>query len=322
MTAPDASNTPRHEHIFVPGVFSARENRPLKRALNAWKQGDIVTGVGLFWATPDGLDPLTDVAGVHTVGEPLPVFTWDGQPADPSKTLDAPDWPAAMSIVTSQTCDIVPAGPGERHPTVQVSPLERYDHCEGSVQKSIVLGEYVDLVAVPAAPRPGRWAANLRISLPVSKAVLAAQTPVHGFNDEAGALAFAERVSAKFRRPALHDALSGDMTTSLRELVNSVRQAGADWPEMIEQFRLEVIDGTRLEPTKVRIMAVTLNKLEASDKHDLRAWRTAQDKILRRNHNITLNAMRYAQLRDLAVAEYRDAVQLRVPELGQSLMYY
>lgn len=321
MGAPNAANMPRHEHTFVPGVFSAPEHRPLKRALNDWKQGDIVAGVGLFWVTPDGHDPLTDVTGSHSADDPLPVFTWDGAPADSGMTLADADWSAALSIVTSQTCDIAPAGPGERHHTVQVAPVERYDHRLGSVQKSIESGEYVDLMPLPGAPGPGKWAANLRISVPVSKAVLAAQSPVHGFADEAGALAFAERVAAKYRRPALHDALSADMTNSLRDLVDGARTAGAEWPEMIEQFRLEVIEGTRLEPVRVRIFAVTLNKLDRADKAQLRDWRTAQDKLLRRRHSIYLGAMRYALLRELSVAEYRSAVQLRVPELGQSLNY-
>jgi hypothetical protein len=314
---------PRHEHTFAPGMFAARENRAYKRALNVWKQGDIVSGIGLFWATPDGEDPLTGIQGVRQPDDPLAVFVWDGQPAVETVSVDPPDWPAAMSIVISQTCDIAPAGPGERQPTVQVSPLERYDHLDKSVQNAIERGEYVDLFAVPHAPGPGKWMANLRISMPVSKSVLVGQTPISGFGTNEGlALGFSERIGAKFRRPALADALSGDMTTSLRELVSNARTAGEDWPDMIEQFRLEIVEGTRLEPSKVRILAVTLNKFDRDDKQALRAWRTAQDKTLRRNHNISLAAMRYAQLRELTVAEYRGAVQLRVPELGQSLMYY
>jgi len=281
MSGTDATNVPRHEYAFLPGVFAAPQHRSLKKALDDYMQGDIVTGVGIFWATPDGEDPLTGVASSHAAGEPLPVYTWDGQAADPMKTLAPAAWPRAMSIITSQTCDITPSGPGERHHTVQVSPLERYDHRDASTQKSIERGEYVDLIAVPGAPGPGKWAANLRISVPVSKAILARQTPVHGFTDETGALAFAERVSAKYRRPALNDALSGGMTNSLRQVVGKARDAGEGWPEEIEQFRLEVAEGTRLTPVKVRIMAITLNKISTVDRQDLRKWRRSQDKSLR-----------------------------------------
>jgi hypothetical protein len=298
-----------------------QRSRNFKRSVEAWAQGDIVTGVGQFWATPNDVDPLTSIRMSRAVDGPYRVFTWDGKPADSTKTLDTPDWDRTYSIVTSQTCNVAPTGPGLRQHTVQVSPCERYDHREKSIQLSIERGEYIDLMAVPGVPSDGEWCANLRISMAISKAILHSQAPVHGFEDEAHALAFSERVAAKFRRPALHDALSGDMTTSLCRLVADARGAEADWPEMIEQFRLEVIAGTRLAPAKVRIMAVTLSKLESNDKKDLRKWQGAQDKVLKRAHHISLAPMRYIQLREISVVEYRSAVQLRVPELGQSLQY-
>lgn len=320
----DAANIPRHEHAFVPGVFSASDtkSRGFKRALNAWAQGDVLKGIGIFWATPYDVDILTGISPAEGSDGAYPVYRWDGSPADEDITVDAVDWSNALSIVTSQTCDIAPAGPGARHHTVQVSPLERYDHRDESTKKSIERGEYVDLIAVPGVPAPGEWAANLRISLPVSKAILAANEPIRGFPDKADALAFSERVAAKYRRPALHDALSGPMTNSLCELVRSARDGGADWPEEIEQFRLEVLEGTRLSPVKVRIMVVELNRLGCANRQDLRSWRVRQNKVLGRGYDISLAPMRYVALKDVSVADYRSAVQLRVPELGQSLRYY
>ncbi|MEV6903441.1 hypothetical protein, partial [Amycolatopsis sp. NPDC051372] len=125
MTTPDAVNTPRHEHAFVPGVLSAADAtaRAFKRALTAWAQGDILEGVGLFWATPHDVDLLTGISAARGVGTSYPVYSWDGQAADENISLDPADWSNALSIITSQTCDIAPAGPGARHHTVQVSPL-------------------------------------------------------------------------------------------------------------------------------------------------------------------------------------------------------
>ena len=70
---------------------------------------------------------------------------------------------------------------------------------------------------VPDVPTPGEWAADLRISLPVSKAVLLRQSRVHGFREQHQTLEFAERVAAKTRRPALHDAIADGLVPRLRE---------------------------------------------------------------------------------------------------------
>lgn len=112
MAGTDAANMPRHEHAFVTGPFSASDppSRSFKRAVTAWFQGDIVAGIGQFWATPGDLDPLTGITMEPVAEGPYRVFTWDGQAADPDMTLDAPDWEDTYSIVTSQTCDISPAG--------------------------------------------------------------------------------------------------------------------------------------------------------------------------------------------------------------------
>jgi hypothetical protein len=48
-------------------------------------------------------------------------------------------------------------------------------------------------------------------------------------------------------------------------------------------------------------MAVTLTKLAIADRRDLRRWRDAQNKSLKKKHDISLASMRYAQLKDLSV---------------------
>jgi hypothetical protein len=51
-------------------------------------------------------------------------------------------------------------------------------------------------------------------------------------------------------------------------------------------------------------------------------WRAAEAKWLKRNPGISLALMRCGHPNEVRVADHRSAAQLRVPELGQSLMYY
>src|SRR5206468_2164638 len=85
------------------------------------------------------------------------------------------------AVITSQTCDVVASGPGGRHPTVQVSPLVNLDGADPNKITGIRRNMNVDSVLVPDVPGGGTWAADLRISLPVSKAVLLQQSRIPGF---------------------------------------------------------------------------------------------------------------------------------------------
>ncbi|MDP5184826.1 hypothetical protein QOZ88_19510 [Blastococcus sp. BMG 814] len=327
-----ASQPPAHERptgvdaVYLPGALV---DRPTKRALNKWQQGDLIREVGLFWAGTEDVDQLTGLAAQPTAGHRWPVVPWDGAPADPLDVSDSADAdadagqpPTSWAIITSQTCDVVAGGPGQRHPTVQVSPLQDITHLAKSKILEIQRGEKVDLVYVPDVPAPGTWAADLRISLPVSKAILLRQERVPGFADPAEAIQFAERVAAKFRRPALHDEITGGLVPGLRALVDQARTAGELWPDLIEQFRLQITDGDRLKPRNVRILAVTLDDLTAQDRQPLREWRTQERKrLLRASNGIVLAPIWFGDLEKVGVGRYRDSDYLRIPELGQPVFW-
>lgn len=115
------------------------------------------------------------------------------------------------------------------------------------------------------------------MSVPVSKAVLLRQTRIPGFTDPAAALQFAERVAGRYRRPALHDAITTGLAPRLRE------------------FRLLVTAGDRLRPTNVALIAVVLqDKLDAEDTKLLRNWRLKEKtRLVKASGTITLGPIRF-----------------------------
>jgi hypothetical protein len=323
----------RVDGIFLPGALA---DRPVKRGLNSWRQGDLVRGVGLFWAGTRDDDPITGLSMQPNGGHRWPVVPWDGTAAtedpegragtgdaagggDPADgdPADETGWASSWSIITSQTCDVVATGPGQRHPTVQVCPLLNLGDRDKGQIADIGKGTRVDLVTVPAVPGGGDWAADLRISVPISKVVLLGQTPVHGFASDEQSQQFAERVAAKYRRAALHDEISDGLVNGLRALVSEARTGKAPWPDLIEQFRVLVLDGDRLHPRSVRVLAILHRAgLAAADSQPLRDWWEREKKRLWR-HGIALAPVDFVAVGDLTVPVYRASDPIRVPELGQ-----
>ena len=79
--------------------------------LDPWRTGDCVPGARFFWAGPNRPDPVTGVDGPGNAapGAPWHIHGLSAEVGD-------------IAIITSQTCDVTAKGPGEQHPTVQVSP--------------------------------------------------------------------------------------------------------------------------------------------------------------------------------------------------------
>ena len=278
-------------------------------ALDEWRQGDLVCDVPLFWATTSGHDTILRLEVEDQGTGHLPVVT---SPHLSSK---------AFGAISSQTCEIGTGGPGYRYPSVQVCPLilltGRYS---GDYINQVVLGKKGDLVHVTSPPEAGDWAVDLRISLPVSKAALLAQTRRSCFASEAEALEFGERVGTRYVRPALHDAITDELVGGLRKLVDGVR--GPDpWTEKVEQFRLEVCAGDRLAPTRIQIWVVTTEKLDGTDREALVAWKRQEKKRLKKAAGIELNPLRWIPIDDMKATQYRNSSPLHVPELGSGTFF-
>jgi hypothetical protein len=175
------------------------------------------------------------------------------------------------------------------------------------------------MIVVPNVPFPGEWAADLRISMPLSKSYLASHTPIRGFGTIAGACAFSERVAAKIRRPALHDGISGHLVESLREFVQRNRVINADWVDRIEQFRVRIKEGDPLHPVYVELIIVTLDvPFNAAESKPLRDWRLSQKSTFPAAcGGATLLPLRFLPLSTIGVQDYRESFPMRIPELGQ-----
>jgi hypothetical protein len=293
--------------------------------LEPWKQGDLVTGLRLFWATVPG-DPLVE----HDEVDGEDAGASNGDSADGGWALDQvnevegfveEDVPR-LGIITSQTCDIMGSGPGAKHPVVQVSPLILLSSLNADRAAAVRKGMVVELFHLPAFDG-GLWAVDLRISLPVSKGVLLVQQPRPGFNNEAQALEFAERVAAKSRRPAVHDAISDYLVDSLNKLVKRQRASGAGWVDRVEQFRVRVTAGDRLAPQELEVMVVTLDgALTAAERQPLRNWYPeARAEIERRCDGARLTPLRFLTLAKTPVDHYRESVPLAIKELGRRLFW-
>lgn len=269
-------------------------------SLDNWTQGCLLAEVPVFWHGPSGHDPVLGLDGPE---KPLPVLA--------GSRLSV-DW----AIVTSQTCDIAGTGPGSRHPYVQVSPLLRVpDEWQGNKLDAIRAYSVTYLAPVYPPSLDGDWVADLRLSLPISKGVLAAQLPTPAFLDEAQRLFFGEHVSARLRRPALHDVFTGEFIPSLGAYIESTAKSSPEWWQHVEQLRL-LLTGNRLNPTAAQLIIVEQIALDSDEKQLWRAWHRTGKRILK-PYRIALSAHVFGGLDKLPARLYSDSVPLYVPELGR-----
>lgn len=267
------------------------------RLLDAWYQGALINGTSWAWACPPGVDPI---AGEHSASA-WEVASVVGTSAD-------------YSIVTSQTCDIAATGPGRKHPFVQVSPLVTLDHFNASAHRDIERWSVTYLVPVFGCPDGVERVADLRISMPVSKGLLLAQSPTSGFRTEYDRLRFAEHLAGRVRRPALHEALTEGVIQRLGELVkNPPKDASPEWHECVEQIRVE-LDGDRLQPQRAVLHFVCERPLGADE---IARWREAQKPIkkLLAAHGIDFGGMRFHDVHGVLAEAWRAWIPIRVPGL-------
>lgn len=284
-------------------------------ALGQWRQGDIVRGLRVFWGISEhGRDPLS---GAQLKPQP------DGGWVTARESLDVEESAAVPSeqrgIIVSQTCDVVATGPGARHPTVQVAPIVYLGDLPLSRAADVRAGRTVDMVVATGLQPPGDWAADLRISLPVSKALLVDQQPTRGFLSEQDCLRFSDQLAIKLRRPALHDYVAVDMTNGLEKLIRQERRRGVAWMDRVEQIRVRVTEGYRISPRALELLVITIDDpLSPAEKAPLRKWRTDHVKsFAKATDGGKILPLRILPLEKVSVQDYRESVPLRLDELQQ-----
>ena len=273
-------------------------------ALEKWRQGHLISGNLGVWIAHAGIqDPVT--------GDDVPAHE-SGLAARADDVGDT-----GYMVIISQTCDIGISGPGRRHPMVQVSPVRDlsaagYDSSKIHQIRDGKVNEYVLLTRPPV--EGAVWAADLRISLPVSKGVLVATEPIAGFATVEDELILGARVASKFRRPALPDVIA---TGVVGELSRFLAKAQAqEWFGDVEQVRLEILEGTPLFPKRVRLMAITDVGLTWLQKRPLTDLWNRQKKALK-NAGIQPAPLAFRTLDKWSIEHYRESIPIDLPELGR-----
>lgn len=277
----------------------------IAQGLAVWRTGHLVSDPVFSWAGPAAADPVTDAdaGGEHS-------YDWEPV-ADPGLTVP-------YGLVVSQTCDIVATGPGAKHPFVDVVPVFRADRYLSS-RKEIEQFKRNYLVALTAPPADGFWVADLRLTMPVSKTLLAARTPLPGFAAEDDLLNLAEAVARKRRRPALHDVLSETLPRSLDDYADEQAKtkppAPPGWLEKVDQVRLRETNG-RLQPDDAQLWVLQQTSLDPAETQVWRGWHARGERLLRKA-GIGLLSTQFTDLDRMSARLYSETVPVAVKALGR-----
>jgi hypothetical protein len=268
--------------------------------LDDWKQGDLLAAELGVWLADAGLaDPVTGVPSRGQKG------TFRAVRASLSDT--------GYFALTSQTCDIAVSGPGMRHPFVQVSPLRDVGAAFPEKLSLIREGQVVEYFYVTNPPLPGaQWAVDLRVSVPISKAILVNATPVPGFATSDDEIAFGERIANKYERPALHDLIAKDVLNALERCI--IRARGTQtWCDDIEQLRM-IVEGPRLHPLRVGLLVITEVPLHPRERKPLREeWKSFKKRL--EAVGIMQAPISFRTLQHLSIDQYRRSLPLNIPAL-------
>lgn len=251
---------------------------PHLESLGQRKQGHLVRHLPLAWIAATGWDPLT------------------GLELDPELGEVAPQWPEGTfdAVICSQTCDLGGGPPGDQHPMFLVAPLVHESGLGSNARRTFaaagklgylipvlpadpdLLGALVaageenaqrraektgelrpfELTTVRDTPKGHRWYADLRLLVPVSKNVLLSRDPIDGFLTEAESLGFAETMAQKFRRAALHEALSEQLPAALEAFIRG-NNPNSQCFAKVEQVRLDIREGDRLYPKRAQLVVLS-----------------------------------------------------------------
>ena len=288
-------------------VHLAEAGEDTRSVIGDWSQGDLVEGLPTTWIAPQ-IDVVTGVGledrrqGPEGDGEVLePVF-------DPDAT--------GAWVIASQTCDIGAGSPGSHHAFVLVAPLTPAKRLPASTTGLALKGGVNYLVPVDherQEQEAPRWFADLRMLMPVSKAVLLTRQPRSAFASEEATLKFAEHLGARFRRPALHAALSEELGRAInRHIQKRMKQSAFAHTEHV---RLVVKTGSRLEPKVVSLVVVLRERLEPADQEVWRDVDAAARSVLT-PHGIMLDPTLIGTAESLSAQTYRMSVPLRITSLG------
>lgn len=287
---------------YVPEPWS----QELTDALDGWGFGALTPVPPFMWAQHTEYDPvlLTEVDAGDAAPEDLIVADGDWACDEGSQVVGG--------LVVSQTCDVAAKGPGERHVTVQVSPVVRVDSLNQQRRELMEKWGIVDRALLDPPSWEGTFVADLRLSVPMSKAVLARHEPVPAFTDEHRMLMLAEHVATKIRRPALHDFLSETVRNEIRQEIKSAK-GDSQWWAPVEEILVSTTPD-RLNPTHAQLIVVAQRPLSPKAKQ---RWHDLVERFVKRGAKarIVMQAPNCCTAKSLKADVYRRAVKLHIPEL-------
>lgn len=278
-------------------------------ALDSWQQGDLVLEVPLTWLAPEGEDPLT---GVTAYGSGISPIKHD-------------ELRAAAAIICTQTCDLGPASPGDKHPFFLVAPVVHMDtlQSKGTARRALE-GRVTYLFPVSSPIHEEReeesrgqqkqWFADFRLMMAASKTLLIGRDRLPGFVNELDRLHFSETLAFKFRRPALHPVLSEDLPQIIDGFVRSQGPTNRAFAKT-EQVRLFVTEGTHLNPTSAHIFIITRQDLTETEEDFWRRWEKLAIPVLRAQ-GIELAPTLFESPETMSASLYRTSNPLRIESLA------
>lgn len=314
--------------------------------LGKWKQTHLLAGIPLTWVAPAGVDLLTGID--PELDEPAIGPLWLEEAFDVmvcSQTCDLGGGPPGNNHPTvlvaplihednlgsskrrndagkgilSHLFRVLPVDPAAREAAIEAAHQDRRVRAarKSDIAPADVTDQQIaDLgpLTVADIPRGHRWYVDLRILVPVSKALLLGCEPLDGFLTEDESLAFGETLAQKFRRPALHEVLSEDLP---KVLETYVQNAGATTNPFakVDEVRLSIL-GERLAPVRGQLIIITENgELSPAEQE---AWeglnKPARD--LFKAHGIDYQNLVHFDIYDMRAALYRKTVPVKCRYLG------
>jgi hypothetical protein len=265
-------------------------------ALDEWRQGDLLPCPPLVWST--------------TAANPDPVT---GQSTSAGGLVPWPGKLPKYAVVTSQTCDVCATGPGARQPFIQVSPVAPVADLPKDQWNELVSGQVVDRYGLTGKRLRSKWAVDLRVSFPVSKAVLLDSAPTRGFATPQEAVEFGAHLALRAGRPALHDFFLDVVRDEIDAAVKASAKKGTGWWSKVEEVRL-AIHGDELAPKAFTLIVVSSSVL-SPDEHD--RWIQLAETFRKRAKSLGMR-MRTAVahvIDEMNARVYRDTVELTIPSL-------
>lgn len=268
------------------------------RDLKNWQQGDVIANIPMTWIGPAGDDLLT---GVGALNPPMkgPVY--------------ADDLLAEHAIVVTQTCDLMWKPPGDRRPFAQVCPVMPAAAITNENIRRDALNKNTTYY-YPVKIDGASYVADLRITVPVSKALLLESDKVATLTDferhELG-----EMLGLLYRRPALPDQVSEDLNQAIAAFVASNRDRS--FITNVEQVRIE-ITRPRFYGEQARLHIFGRDR--TLDHDEQAEWRSNDKswKGILKPSNITLQTSLFTNPSQCTALLYRQTHHLNLPGLGPS----